>query len=168
MPSYLLLQSGGLVSLQGSGALLLQGDGETPASVGPLVPLVWRDHSKTITYREARRMTGRLSYAAHAEDPAVGVWWTDRTGTLIDYSSGYTFEAVVTDGVTALLSKTSGITGAAGAGTAPTGTPNIVITWGSGELNLTPGEYTLELTPTSDGRQRDPLRVPLRIIASAP
>ena len=110
---------------------------------------------------------GRLLYSQHAEDPGPGVWWRSRANTLIDFT-GYTFTAKITDGVTSLLTKTTGITGAAGAGSAPDGTPNIAIDWDAAELDITPGEYTLELTPTTSGRQRNPIRVPIRIIASAP
>jgi hypothetical protein len=166
MPSYLLLQSGDRLSLQGSGALLLQADGDAPASVGPRQSIVWRV-ANYITHRDGGPTVGRLLFSAHAEDPGPGVWWRSRAGALIDFT-GYTFVAKITDGVTSLVTKTTGITGAAGAGSAPDGTPNIAIDWAADELDITPGEYTLELTPTSGGRQRNPLRVPIRIIASAP
>jgi len=166
---YLLLQTGDRRLLQsGAGALLLQrGEaGPPPVSVGPRQAIVWRE-ANTITHRDGGPTVGRLVYSAHAEDPGPGVWWASRAGTLIDYT-GYSFVAKITDGATSLLTKTSGITGDVGAGSAPDGTPNIAIDWDADELDIPPGEYTLELTPTSGGRQRNPLRVPIRIIASAP
>lgn len=169
MPSFLLQQGGGKLLLQGSlDALLLEeGDGAL-VTVGPRVTLTWREWHHIVTYREGRGVIGRLQFTQHAEDPGAGVFWLDQPGNLIDFSSGYTWSAKITDGVSTLLTKTAGIVGAAGSGTNPTGTPNVTITWASGELAVTPGDYTLELTPTSASRQRDSLRVPIRIIASAP
>lgn len=137
-------------------------------SFGPRQPFTWREWHNSVTHKEGGPTVGRLIYSAHAEDPGPGIWWLSRAGTLIDFSSGYTWSAKITDGTTTLLTKTTGITGAAGAGTNPTGTPNVTIDWSTGELNIAPGEYTLELTPTYNSRQRQPLKVPIRIEASAP
>ena len=167
MPSYLLLQSGDRLLLQGTGALLLQGDGDAPASVGPRIAIAWRDRNKTVSYKEGGRVVGRIDYSQHAEDPGAGVWWTDRTDALVDFT-GYTFTAKIHAGGTTALTKTSGITGSAGSGSPSSGTPNIAIDWSTGELNITPGEYTLELTPRSGGRDRDPISIPVRITRSAP
>jgi|GEM_PF-3285138 len=97
-----------------------------------------------------------LSWSTSAEDPNLEIWWFDDAGDLIDFSSGYTWSLKIgpTNG-TALITKTTGITGAAGAGTAPTGTPNVVVVWAAGELDIAVGRYRLELTPTVGGRQRD-------------
>jgi hypothetical protein len=90
-----------------------------------------------------------LSYVRNAERPAARLWLFDDDGTLIDFSSGYTFSFKIgVVGATALLTKTTNIAGAVGAGTEPTGTPNVVITWTAGELNLTPGVYQWQLTCT--------------------
>ena len=168
--AFRLLMSGDRRTLMnGTGSLLLMGDGDAPpASVGPRQGLTWREWHTTITHRDGGPTVGRLIYAQHAEDPGPGIWWLSRAGTLIDFSSGYTWSAKITDGTTTLLTKTSGITGAAGSGTNPTGSPNVAIDWSADELNIAPGEYTLELTPTVGGRQRNPLKVPIRIEASAP
>lgn len=83
------------------------------------------------------------------------MWLADSAGTLIDFSTGYTFSFKIGDtGAAALLTKTTGITGAAGAGVAPTGTPNIVVAWSAGELNVTPGQYAWELTCTNSSLDR--------------
>lgn len=96
-----------------------------------------------------------LRYHTTAERPGVSMWLFDDDGTLIDFSSGYTFELKIgTPGSTALLTKTSGITGATGAGIEPTGTPNITVAWGSGELDLTPGTYDWQLTATTASADR--------------
>lgn len=96
-----------------------------------------------------------ISYATTAERPALDLWILDKDGTLIDLSSGYTFTVKIGGpGSTALLTKTSGITGAAGSGVEPTGTPNLVIAWTTGELAITPGAYTLQVTAT-DGSSLD-------------
>lgn len=97
-----------------------------------------------------------LSWSAKAEDPNLEIWWADDAGDLIDFSSGYTWSLKIGPaGGTAVITKTTGITGAAGAGVAPTGTPNVVVVWAAGELDITPGKYQFELTPTLAGRQRD-------------
>lgn len=102
-------------------------------------------------------MSNVLRWASNAEDPNLRIWWYDDTGTLIDFSTGYTWSLKIgTLGGTTLITKTTGITGAAGAGVEPSGTPNVVVQWAAGELNVTPGRYRLELTPTLASRQRDP------------
>lgn len=97
----------------------------------------------------------RIQYHQTAERPALELWLQDDDGTLIDFSTGYTFSLKVgIPGSTALLTKTSGIAGAAGAGTAPTGTPNVVVTWTAGELNIATGSYAAQLTCTNSGADR--------------
>jgi hypothetical protein len=94
-------------------------------------------------------------YKRSAERPSASIWWLSEAGSLIDFSTGYTFSLKVgVDGAAAVLTKTTGITGAAGAGTSPTGTPNVTVAWAAAELNLTPGMYTLELTATTGGLDR--------------
>jgi hypothetical protein len=96
-----------------------------------------------------------VRYARSAERPALKLWLSDDDGSLIDFSSGYTFSFKVgTPGTAALLTKTSGIAGAVGAGTEPTGTPNVLVTWTGGELNLTPGTYSWQLTATTSSLDR--------------
>ena len=100
-------------------------------------------------------MTTALTYKKSAERPAAKLWLFDDDHTLIDFSAGYTFSLKIgTVGSAALLTKTTNITGAAGAGTEPTGTPNVTITWTAGELAITPGVYTWELTCTTSSLDR--------------
>lgn len=100
-------------------------------------------------------MTTTLRYAKSAERPALKLWLLDDDGSLIDFSSGYTFSFKIGQvGSAALLDKSSGISGATGAGTEPTGTPNVTVTWTAGELSLTPGTYTWQLTATTSGLDR--------------
>ena len=91
-------------------------------------------------------------YVAGAELADLEVTWTDSDGTIIDFSSGYTFSLKVgAAGQTASFTKTTTITGAATA-------PNLTVAWAtSGELNsLTAGGYTLQITATrtSDSKTR--------------
>lgn len=80
-------------------------------------------------------MSNRLAYHLTAEDPDAKLWLEDADGTLLDLSSGYTFTLRIgRPGSAALVEKTSGMTGAAGSGVEPTGTPNMTITWDAGEL----------------------------------
>lgn len=111
-------------------------------------------------------MSSLLRWAANAEDPNLRIWWFDDAGNLIDFSTGYTWSLKIgpVNG-TALVTKTTGITGAAGAGVEPTGTPNVVVQWAAGELNITPGRYRLELTPTLSSRQRDPYIATIEIMS---
>lgn len=96
-----------------------------------------------------------VTYAKTADRPALKLWLLDDDGSLIDFSSGWTFSFKIgTPGSAALLTKTSGITGAAGAGTEPTGTPNVTVTWSAGELALTPNAYSWQLTATTSSLDR--------------
>lgn len=92
------------------------------------------------------------SYVIGAELGDLGISWYDTDGTLIDFSSGYTFTVKVgVRGSAALFTKTTGITGAATA-------PNVTVAWAtSGELNaLSTGQYALQVTArqTSSGKDR--------------
>ena len=100
-------------------------------------------------------MSQTLRYHSTAERPAAKLWLFDDDGTLIDFSSGYTFALKIgTKGSAALATKSSGFTGATGAGIEPTGTPNVTITWTAGELAITPGTYTWILTATTNSLDR--------------
>lgn len=93
------------------------------------------------------------------EDP-LNIWWL-RNGTLVDFSSGYTFAAklvAMSARTTAIFTKSTGFTGAAGSGVETNGTPNLVVAWAtSGELNSVPssGPYLLQIvaTKTADGSE---------------
>lgn len=96
-----------------------------------------------------------LRYYATADSPVLQMWVYDDNDDLIDFSSGYTFVFKIGNpGETALLTKSSGITGDVGAGEEPTGTPNIVITFTAGQLALAPGTYSWNLTATSASLDR--------------
>jgi hypothetical protein len=100
-------------------------------------------------------MSAPITYYRNAERPALQLWLLDDNRTLIDFSSGYTFAFKVGAlGTVALLTKTANIVGAAGAGAEPTGTPNVVITWTTGELNIVPGGYRWQLVATAGGLDR--------------
>ncbi|HMI49268.1 MAG TPA: hypothetical protein VK481_11395 [Gemmatimonadaceae bacterium] len=82
-------------------------------------------------------MGSKLSYRWGSLRPVGELWLFDDDGSLIDFSTGYAFELKVgLIGSAALLTKTTGITGAAGAGTEPTGTPNITLTWAGTETQI--------------------------------
>lgn len=99
-----------------------------------------------------------LIYPPGDELGDAGLFWKDTTGTLINFSSGYTFVVTILDQDTgtAVITKSSGITGAAGNLT--TNTPNVTVAWADDELDdLTPGtEYAFRCvaTRTSDGKTR--------------
>ncbi len=96
----------------------------------------------------------KVSYFQGAERPSVRLWWYDDTGALIDLT-GYTFTLRIgTPGSAALVTKTNGITGATGAGTPPSGTPNVTVAWDAGDLAIPSGLYTGQLTATSGGLDR--------------
>ena len=63
-----------------------------------------------------------LRYHRTAELPELAMWLEDDAGALIDFSSGWSFELKIgTPGSPALLTKTTGIAGAVGAGSEPDG-----------------------------------------------
>lgn len=100
-------------------------------------------------------MDSTLRFHTEADRPAASLWLFDDDGSLVDLSSGYTFAFRIGSGSTATIEKTSGITGAAGAEPVRTGTPNVVITWTSGELaDLDPGAQTWTLIATTGGLDR--------------
>lgn len=100
-------------------------------------------------------MSVDLHYYAHDERPSAELWWRDDDNSLVDLSSGYTFSLKIGNpGSSAVLTKTTGITGAAGSGSEPDGTPNVVIAWSAGDLDLTPGIYALQLKATNSSLDR--------------
>lgn len=93
-------------------------------------------------------------YYATADRPVLEMWLLDDDGTLIDFT-GYTFSFRVGNaGSAAVLTKNSGIAGAVGSGTEPTGVPNVTVTWTAAELAITPGTYAWNLTCTTGGLDR--------------
>lgn len=85
--------------------------------------------------------------------PDRGLVWLDDQGNLINFSAGYTFQLKISatgDG-TALVTKTTGITGAATS-------PNVTISWTVAELASLSAEveYVCQLAAlrTSDGKPR--------------
>lgn len=104
-----------------------------------------------------------LTYVADTENPGTDIIWKDSTGALVDFSTGYTFTVKLTQSGTALLTKTSGITGSATA-------PNIRVAWDVDELNLAPGVYEMWVYARDDA-DRDRVFRPadppiIRIIAA--
>lgn len=96
-----------------------------------------------------------ITYYKNAEDPSTRIWWLDDDGDLIDLSAVSSWQLKIGQiGETALLTKTTGVTGAAGSGAEPTGIPNVVIVWAAGELNIAAGHYTMQLVATTGGRDR--------------
>lgn len=92
-------------------------------------------------------------YYLGSEDPTYPVTWIDSTGAVVDFSDNdWTFTLKLGfPGLDAVLTKTSGITGAATA-------PNITVTWAPTDLDdLDPGTYLLQIFPTLDDRTRSPL-----------
>ena len=87
-----------------------------------------------------------IIYYKGAENPSTRIWWEDDDGTLVDLSAVSTWQLKIGNpGETALVTKTNGMTGAAGAGVEPSGTPNLVIVWSSGDLDIDPGHYVLQV-----------------------
>jgi hypothetical protein len=97
-----------------------------------------------------------LLYHRTAERPDIQLWLLDDDGTLIDFSTGYTFIFKIGHvGRAADFTKTTGITGAAGSGGEAGGAPNVTISFTSGELdNLARGGYVWQLRATSGGLDR--------------
>ena len=101
-------------------------------------------------------MSDVLTYYRTGERPDIELWLFDGDGTLIDYSTGFSFEwKLGNPGEAAAFTKTTGITGAAGSGVEPSGTPNITLTFTAGELDsVTAGSYTWQLKARSSSLDR--------------
>ena len=101
-------------------------------------------------------MRANLVYYRTAERPDIKLWLEDDDGTLINFASGYTFAFKLgSPGSAATFTKSTGITGAAGAGTEPTGTPNVTLTFTAAELDsLTAGLTTWQLRATNSSLDR--------------
>ncbi len=99
-------------------------------------------------------MGHQFTYHRSAERPNAKLWLFDDDGALIDFT-GYSFSFKIgTPGSDAVLTKTTNIAGATGAGSEPSGTPNVVLVWEDGELNITPGVYAWQLTCTGSSVDR--------------
>lgn len=101
-----------------------------------------------------------ITYTQGADLPDLAITWKDSDQATIDFAAGYTFQLKIgVPGNTALVTKTSGITGS-------TTAPNITIAWSTtGELNtLAAGIYDADLIATriADSKQR-PMRFQIRI-----
>lgn len=95
-----------------------------------------------------------IQYARGATRPDLKLWIYGQNKTLIDFSVGYQFTLRIGDrGVPALKEKTTGITGAAGTGNedTPGSIPNVTVQWAAGDLDITPGEYTLQIDADAGG-----------------
>lgn len=97
-----------------------------------------------------------LRYHKTAERPSIELWLEDDDGTLIDFSSGYTFAFKIGQrGSAAVKTISSGITGAAGSGSEPDGTPNVTVAPAAGDFaNLDAGMYVWQLTATTSSLDR--------------
>lgn len=90
-----------------------------------------------------------IRHRVDQEDPAYAVEWEDRTGALIDFVAGYTFEVKLKHVTTGevVLTKTAGIVA-----TSPPviDEPNVAVAWTVDELlAIPPGEYEIHLTARS-------------------
>jgi len=97
-----------------------------------------------------------MYYIKTAERPDLKFWIQDDDGALIDFSTGYTFTFKVGyKDQAALLTKTT-VTGAAGAGVEPTGTPNITVTFTAGDWDTVPAgrDYLAQIRATTGGLDR--------------
>ena len=90
-----------------------------------------------------------LHYDRDSSDPPLQLWWYGQDRQLIDFSAVAAWSLRIgIKGRTALVTKTTGITGAAGSGTQESGTPNVSIVFTASELDaLQPGTYLLQLKP---------------------
>ena len=95
-----------------------------------------------------------MTYYIGSELPDYPLVWTDSDEQLIDFASGWTFTLKLGHpGRDAVLTKTTGITGAATS-------PNVTVVWAAGEFDeVDPGTYVLQLfaRQTSSGKDRGPL-----------
>ena len=107
-------------------------------------------------------------YRQDQELPSWSADWYQKVGgvdTLINMASGYTFQVLLVNQSTGVigLTKTANITGAATS-------PNIVVAWAAGELNIAAGNYLMHLKATTGGADRlfAPDRLPTITIVATP
>jgi hypothetical protein len=103
----------------------------------------------------------RISYDRDSSDPPLQIWWTGQDKQLIDFSAVSAWSLRIgEEGQPAIVTKTTGIVGAAGSGTIDDGTPNVTITFTASELDaLRPGIWKMQLKPDA----RRPLKCDLEI-----
>jgi hypothetical protein len=91
-----------------------------------------------------------IRYYAGAERPDITLTWRDASGAIIDLATGYTFELKIgSPGVTAEVTKTTGITGAQTA-------PNVTIAFLAAELDALPtGRYSGQLRARNTATSQD-------------
>jgi hypothetical protein len=104
-----------------------------------------------------------LTYVKGATRPTISIDWYEN-GTLLDFSTGWTFTVKVFPyrprGGTATFTKTAGITGASTS-------PNIAISWSNSDLGaLTAGHFTLEVSAVN-GSATYRRQWPLQIVAAS-
>lgn len=100
-----------------------------------------------------------VEYVKGAELGDLTITWRDTDGTLINFSSGYSFEVKIgVVGSAAAVTKATSITGASTA-------PNVTISWSTSDLSsLSTGDYVLQLKATEVASSKDRiLQKPLRI-----
>lgn len=88
------------------------------------------------------------TYRQGQELPSYAVAWSDENGDLLDLSSGTFQLELINAAGTAVVTKTTGITGAATS-------PNVTAAWATDELDIATGEYTVRLRHTDSGADRD-------------
>ena len=102
------------------------------------------------------------TYTQIDEAPSWRGQWLDGDGAPVDLSAAtFTVKLVGSNGTTA-LTKTTGVVGTVGG--------LVTITWGTGELNLTPGGYRLFIVAriASADRTFSPGALPSIAIIAAP
>lgn len=98
-------------------------------------------------------MAETVTYIKGADLPDLTITWKDGNGNLIDFSSGWTFAALIgQNGQSADFAKTTGFTGAAT-------DPNLTIAWAvTGELNSLDARKSYQVaitaTRTADSKER--------------
>lgn len=103
-----------------------------------------------------------IEYYEGAEYPNVEITWLDSAGNIINFSSGWTFTVKIGQaGVAAIVTKTTGITGAQTA-------PNVTISWAAAELDtLNPAIYDMDVIARETATSKDRVQTAkLTILAS--
>lgn len=96
-----------------------------------------------------------IHYYRTAERPDLKFWLQDDAGALVDLSAHTLQFKLGRPGAAAVLTKTSGVTGAAGSGVEPSGVPNLVVSFTSGELDaLATGSLIWQIKATLSGADR--------------
>ena len=111
-----------------------------------------------------------FTFLSTDEDPSLALEWLDRTGSAVDLSAATFTVKLVDGGWSTVLTSAGTFTGYSSLQGSSPNQYNLLISFGSGELAVRPGDYRLIVQATIASRQRTfrPADPPVVRIVAAP